>query len=530
MKCKGCGAELSDNVQFCNKCGLPIVKKEEDTVDLLKWSTDALKSNTRQMEENKPKKNHIGIREIMIITASVVTVGVIVIALILFLNNPNRKYKNLVDEAKRHEEAGEVDLAVEKYIEAAKLDVDNNEGNDYLYSIYSKQGDNLTALGKYEEAIEKYEQAREVREDVNILILEKNAYVGYVEQLINNSDSEKANSVLNKANRLLKRTDPESITVLQRKIKFLGIDGLIADSKYEDALKLCQEIMNEPGFDEEVVLKASSIMLLQDDPGKAIKLLSEKGPESSGYERTKAKITYIRNNTVKVYEKKKDTKIGYWVESYFDDKGRIISKQDSDGYTETYEYNSKDKLIRHSNSEGLTEAYEYNAKDELTSYNVSTGYYENYVYDVNDVLSEYRNSLKYSRKYEYNSDGMLIKTTDSNGLVIQYGYDEDGRETYYSESNGFWLKKEYDKAGHITLLTDSDGLFIKYSYNSEGLLLKKEYSSGLTVDCSKSAESEEYAYNEFGDVDKCKYNAYGIDDAISYIEYEYKYHFIGTAQ
>ena len=82
------------------------------------------------------------------------------------------------------------------------------------------------------------------------------------------------------------------------------------------------------------------------------------------------------------------------------------------------------------------------------------------VYDEKgkEIYREYSDG--YWAKWEYNEKGKMIYYEDSNGYWVRKKYNEKDNQSYSEDSDGYWFKIEYNEKGEQIYYEDSEGISI----------------------------------------------------------------------
>jgi YD repeat-containing protein len=206
---------------------------------------------------------------------------------------------------------------------------------------------------------------------------------------------------------------------------------------------------------------------------------------------------------------------GEWVEWKYDDKGNLIYNENSKGSWVKIEYDLNGNEVYYENSNGyiednrpnnINESVDYYDKivnilekpyfrnletmgisedqwEKVLSklYNQPVSLYTEEVYDSNGKPLYYEDSDGEWEEWKYDDNGREIYNEDSNGFWTKRGYNENGNENYYETSDGYWDKREFDENGYIVYFESSDGTIIDKRNNNINESTEDYYSKLINV-------------------------------------------------
>ena len=159
-------------------------------------------------------------------------------------------------------------------------------------------------------------------------------------------------------------------------------------------------------------------------------------------------------------------------------------------------YDEKGKVIYHETSDGDWYKYEYDNNDNETYYENSNGYWRKYGYDINGNNNYYEDSYGFKRGERNNN---LNESTDDRYYdkivsilelpyyqnLISMGIDEGHWGTIFSKLFNQPVRKDgvyfLDKNGNRIYGENSHGFWIKYEYNDNGNEIYREDSENGVV-------------------------------------------------
>ncbi|MFA6079607.1 MAG: hypothetical protein WC779_07690, partial [Candidatus Omnitrophota bacterium] len=210
----------------------------------------------------------------------------------------------------------------------------------------------------------------------------------------------------------------------------------------------------------------------------------------------------------------------------YDESGRLIKKDVSDGSSEEYTYwdateNIKTKTIL--NRWGTKTVEEYNEAGLLTKSTITYGWYSGkyettYEYDAQSRLVRKNYSYGYHEEYEYwegTSTVKIMRYIDSQGRISTTEYNALGKITKYTSYYGYTVTYAYDGSNRLERVTYSSDSYMQYEYagDTDKLLKTTYYYKGTAY------YTQEYEY--FGDSDKLKSQTYNYQDGTYYYKNEY---------
>jgi len=196
-----------------------------------------------------------------------------------------------------------------------------------------------------------------------------------------------------------------------------------------------------------------------------------------------------------IFSKLYNQPVSKYDDSIFNDNGKPIYYENSDGEWVEWKYDDKGNLIYNENSKGSWVKIEYDLNGNEVYYENSNGYIEdnrpNNINESVDYYSKLINVLQppyfrnlesigidkdqwetiFSKLYgepvnidEYNNikneSGETFYQEDPDGFWVKYEYNSNGNETYHENSDGFWEKWEYDNNGNRIYFENSNGEII----------------------------------------------------------------------
>ncbi|WP_289922374.1 DUF6531 domain-containing protein [Streptomyces sp. S.PB5] len=187
----------------------------------------------------------------------------------------------------------------------------------------------------------------------------------------------------------------------------------------------------------------------------------------------------------------------------YDDRARITSWTDRNGYAYRFTYDALDRCVAGEGADGrlsCTIAYDTDARE--TRYTDSLGNTTTYRHNASYQLVSVTDPLGHTTHSEWDRHDRLVSRTDPRGRTTHYAYDElgapvsvthpDGRRES-AENNAFgqpvsvvqaddhvW-HMEYDTRGNLTAETDPTGARIGYRYADNGALAAITDAAGRTA-------------------------------------------------
>ncbi len=209
------------------------------------------------------------------------------------------------------------------------------------------------------------------------------------------------------------------------------------------------------------------------------------------------KYTYDENGnmlTSELYENGLEN-IDKKIEKTYNEKGQLIFQSETN-----YSYDNSQKL---ENTFTYCHKYEYDSFGNVCYYEyyykVGESEEKNFVYYYRDTYDENGKKLKhefvntesntYDREYTYDENGFLIKDTETKKneiTVIEYKVNERGDSTEKKTTS--W-HTDNDKEPYVFVET------FAYEYDEKGRQTKI-----ITTNANGTTETQEYAYNERGDI------------------------------
>lgn len=172
-----------------------------------------------------------------------------------------------------------------------------------------------------------------------------------------------------------------------------------------------------------------------------------------------------------ISEKDREDYSHEYTEIQYDDNGNVISKNDGNPITITYEYDGNGLLTKETSTHTL-----YGIEESTYEYD------ENGLVILETFKSENRgiDGLVYTYTYEFDDSGLVKRmvinnSVDGDPTVYDFTYDDNGKITSKSETDGSYISKTdytYDENGNVsksyTKFDDGTTLNASYTYEKTG--------------------------------------------------------------
>ncbi|MEU8744520.1 DUF6531 domain-containing protein [Streptomyces parvulus] len=187
----------------------------------------------------------------------------------------------------------------------------------------------------------------------------------------------------------------------------------------------------------------------------------------------------------------------------YDDRSRITSWTDREGYWYRFAYDDGDRCVGGEGTDGYLRCHVgYDAERRETRYTDALGHTTKYQWNHLYQLLAETDPLGHTTQYEWDRYDRLLARTDARGRVTRYDYDELGAPTAVTRSDGHretavnnaWgqptevvqadghtWRQEYDARGNLVTETDPTGARTSYRYRDDGALMEVTDAAGSTV-------------------------------------------------
>ena len=190
------------------------------------------------------------------------------------------------------------------------------------------------------------------------------------------------------------------------------------------------------------------------------------------------------------------------VRNIYDDDGRLIAQEDSDGNRTDFNHDIEGRQSVVTDRRGNPTFLYYDESGNVTSRVDALGNETSYSYDArgnqltetdplgnvttatfnssNDQLTQ-TDALGNTTAYTYNSRGQELTITDARGNVYKNSYDAVGNLLTVTDPDGNVAGNHIDIDGNVTKTTDMLGNATEYTYDGEGNKLTETDSEGNTT-------------------------------------------------
>lgn len=198
----------------------------------------------------------------------------------------------------------------------------------------------------------------------------------------------------------------------------------------------------------------------------------------------------------------------------YDLMGRITSHTNALGLVESYQYDEMGRLVIKQATDGISTHYAYLPGTNLLSTVQNEEDVVNYHYDNEGRLSSIEDWLG-TTDYKWNEEGQLIQVDDVHNQKVQYQWDNRGRCASLLYPSGQEVHYQYDQFNRLVELAQGENRY-RYAYDSYGRLSSKQFADGnqLTYNYSPAGRlaslslvnqdsllmRREYEYNEVGNL------------------------------
>ncbi|OZG70938.1 hypothetical protein BTA51_22790 [Hahella sp. CCB-MM4] len=200
------------------------------------------------------------------------------------------------------------------------------------------------------------------------------------------------------------------------------------------------------------------------------------------------------------------------VRNIYDDDGRLIAQEDSDGNRTEFDHNIEGRQSVVTDRNGNTTFYYYNDRGDVTSKVDAEGQTWSYTYDDRGNQLSQTDPLGHVTSSTYDDRGNQLSQTDELGNTVSFTYNTRGQELTISDARGNVYTNTYDGVGNLMTVTDPHGNQAENILNFEGLVGKTKDVAGYTTlytydeDGNKLTETNplravtSYTYDDNGNV------------------------------
>ena len=157
------------------------------------------------------------------------------------------------------------------------------------------------------------------------------------------------------------------------------------------------------------------------------------------------------------------------VRNIYDDAGRLIAQEDSNGLRTEFTHNLTGRESVITDRNGHTQFLYYDDNGYVTSQVDALGNTTHYALDANGNELSQTNALGNTTVATYNANNDQLTQTDALGNVTRFEYNQRGKETEITDARGNVFVNSYDAVGNLLKVTDPLGNFAGNNINRHGL-------------------------------------------------------------
>ncbi|OYW06853.1 MAG: hypothetical protein B7Z61_00940 [Acidobacteria bacterium 37-71-11] len=188
-------------------------------------------------------------------------------------------------------------------------------------------------------------------------------------------------------------------------------------------------------------------------------------------------ITYINNsNGQPIYVA--DPLGHFWMLEY-DAAGRVTSRRDPNGKSETYAYDAMGRLKTRTQRDGSVISYAYDNASRLTTV-AMPGQSITYAYDTAGNLTGITDPSG-STTMTYDKLGRCLSRTDPSGAIVAFTYSAAGRLKTMTYPGGNVVTYAYDAAGRLATVTDWRGNQTAFQYDGANRVAQATLPNGTVT-------------------------------------------------
>ena len=154
----------------------------------------------------------------------------------------------------------------------------------------------------------------------------------------------------------------------------------------------------------------------------------------------------------------------------YDDDGRLIAQEDTDGNRTNFNHNIAGRQSTVTDRNGNITFYFYNDEGNVTSMVDALGNTTSYTYDDKGNELTMTDPLGHVTTKTYNEFNEVLTLTDPEGNLTRYTYNDLGAELTITDANGNTYTNTYDGVGNLLTVTDPEGNLAGNNIGVNGLV------------------------------------------------------------
>ena len=179
------------------------------------------------------------------------------------------------------------------------------------------------------------------------------------------------------------------------------------------------------------------------------------------------------------------------VKNIYDDEGRLIAQEDSDGNRTDYTHDLTGRQSVVTDRLGRITFYYYDEEGNVTSQVDALNQVTSYTFDSNGNQLSQTDPLNQTSTATYNAANDQLTQTDALGNTVSFTYNAKGQELTITDATGHIFTNEYDFVGNLLSVTDPLDNVVSTTFiaGTNGL-------PGVITDAL--GNETRYTYNRFG--------------------------------
>ncbi|MBQ0755250.1 MAG: hypothetical protein KBT86_13485, partial [Gammaproteobacteria bacterium] len=160
------------------------------------------------------------------------------------------------------------------------------------------------------------------------------------------------------------------------------------------------------------------------------------------------------------------------VRNIYDDDGRMIAQEDSDGHRTDFNHDIAGRQSVVTDRLGNTTFLYYDDEGQVTQRVDAIGNTTSYGYDARGNQLTETNAQGKTSKASYNDSNDQLTQENELGHITRFGYNTRGQETVVTDALGNQYNNAYDAVGNLLSVTDPTGNIAGNHINAKGLVTK----------------------------------------------------------
>ena len=176
------------------------------------------------------------------------------------------------------------------------------------------------------------------------------------------------------------------------------------------------------------------------------------------------------------------------VKNLYDDDGRLIAQEDSDGNRTDFDHDIAGRHSIVTDRLGNITQYYYNDRGDVTTQIDALGHTRTFTYDARGNQLSETDPLGNAQSATFNDRNDQLTQTDGLGNTVSFVYNTRGQETQITDALGNVYNNVYDSVGNLLQITDPLDNVAGNQINSRGLVTRTTDLLGNSTDYTYDGE------------------------------------------